>query len=280
MTEEPTHDNTTTPDASPNDGPDAPPAAPTEHAKISPGYRLRIGLMSLMLIGWSAYCYYDAFHGFPKHDERVRRVEPKLEEFKTRYSDRQWVEQWNQQLHEPSTGVDVPPEQHWPSAADAEKLVNKGEHTQFTYGFNYVMLALSLPFGVLYLIGYFRAAGRWIHMDDAGFTTHTGRAAPFDKITKLNKERWRNKGIAVVHYAAGDGRDGTLVLDDWKFEREPIERMMLAVQARLSPEQIIGDKPPLAELVDPDDDAGDAGSQHDETAEDTEAGSTSGKAEA
>ena len=59
---------------------------------------------------------------------------------------------------------------------------------------------------------------------------------PFDAITRLNKRRWE-KGIAVVRYTDATG-DGKLVLDDWKFEREPTDRIGDEVEKRLKVDQI------------------------------------------
>ena len=66
---------------------------------------------------------------------------------------------------------------------------------------------------------------------------------PFSAVTKLNKNRWKTKGIAVVSYD-DQGKSRKLVLDNFKYSRDEISAMVHAVSSRLSPDQIVGDSSP------------------------------------
>ncbi len=221
-------------------------------ARISAGYRIRIGVLALGLLGFGAWAAYDGFVGYPQHNEVVNSYVARLNEVREQYPET-WKEKWpdiavkEDKLADFSSFAEV----EYGKEGEPPKIVGKRK-TQSDIYFQYGMLGLAAPVGLFFLLGWFAAPSRWIAMDENGLTSSRGDNAPFDKIHKLNKERWWKKGIAVVYYKADSGEERTLTLDDWKFEREPTEQMLEAVESRLEPDQIVGQREPLAKLVDPD----------------------------
>ena len=109
------------------------------------------------------------------------------------------------------------------------------------------MMAMMLPIGFYCGIKFIAAGSQWIASDDEGVTTSSGEKVSYGAITKLNKIKWDKKGIAFVHYQSERGLQ-RLVIDDWKFEREPTDQIFLDVEAHLTPEQIEGDIPESEKL--------------------------------
>ena len=221
-------------------------------ARISAGYRIRIGVLALGLLGFGAWAAYDGFVGYPQHNEVVDTYVDRLNEVREQYPET-WKEKW------PDIAVKEDMLADYSSFAEVEggqdgepvKLVGKYK-TQSDIYWQYGMMGAAVPLGLFFLMGWFTAPSRWIAMVEDGLTSSRGDVAPFDKIFKLNKERWWKKGIAVVYYKTEQDEERTLTLDDWKYEREPTEQMLETVEARLEPDQIVGQREPLAKLVDPD----------------------------
>uniref|UniRef100_UPI00389A29B9 hypothetical protein n=1 Tax=Stieleria sedimenti TaxID=2976331 RepID=UPI00389A29B9 len=63
---------------------------------------------------------------------------------------------------------------------------------------------------------------------------------PIDAITKIDKRKWDAKGIAKIHYEV-DGKKMKFVMDDFKYEREPMGQLMKFAEAQLTEEQVTGD---------------------------------------
>jgi hypothetical protein len=106
----------------------------------------------------------------------------------------------------------------------------------------YIMAAICLPIGVIFLGSWVRTGGRWIGLENDTVRTSRGQQVPLRAFNKLDKTRWRTKGIAVAHYDdAGD--IGRITLDDWKYERVPTRRLIEKIESQLGPDQIIGDEP-------------------------------------
>jgi hypothetical protein len=92
---------------------------------------------------------------------------------------------------------------------------------------------------VLYVLSF----GRWIACAETGLTTSKGQTVPYAGITKIEKERWKTKGIVIVRYKNKDQREGRIVLDDWKYEAQATKNILLEIEAQLKPEQIVGGEP-------------------------------------
>jgi hypothetical protein len=61
----------------------------------------------------------------------------------------------------------------------------------------------------------------------------------FENVTLLNKRRWAKKGIAKAYYNQ-DGVAKIFTFDDFKFEREPIGKMLRRLEESLERDKIVG----------------------------------------
>jgi hypothetical protein len=105
--------------------------------------------------------------------------------------------------------------------------------TQFFYGIASTLLAI--PF----LLKWYLARGTWIEGDENGITSSRGQSFQFEQVESINKQKWEDKGIAKVRYRE-DGSVRRFVIDDFKFQREPMDRIIRWMEAKLTDDQIIG----------------------------------------
>ncbi|MEM9881750.1 MAG: hypothetical protein AAF800_02390 [Planctomycetota bacterium] len=187
---------------------------PTARATISPGYRWRLVLITLMMLGFGAYCVYDWRIGYPEQVERydafteIREANP--DTFPDLWREKAAAEGWPEKYPKRRTDRDV--------------------FTQF------LMALITVPIGLFFLFRLFRENNRWVAMDETGVTASGGHEVPWDRIKSLDETRWKTKGIAWLHYATPDGGEKKVLLDDFKSQREPIAHIVAAVQAHLNPE--------------------------------------------
>lgn len=192
-------------------------------ATMSPGYRWRLGLIGVVCLVFAAWSAYDGLVAYPRHNEHVRALRQIRDEHP---ADEVWKSKWEEYG-----------QTHRIAVTDYEN-----EKAQWSIIAQFIQMGITLPLGLLFGFHYMRSFGRWIATDAKGFTTSWGQEAPFASIVQLNKERWRSKGIAEVRYRDGQ-IERTLVLDDWKFDAPATLTMLKEVEAILTPEQIVGDKP-------------------------------------
>ena len=68
--------------------------------------------------------------------------------------------------------------------------------------------------------------------------TSWGQEVDFSTVTKLNKRRWKDKGIARVDYEE-NGRKRQFVFDDFKFDRAAIGELLQQLESQLPADRII-----------------------------------------
>ena len=190
-------------------------------AGISPPYRWRLALIALMCLGFGGWSLYDGLVRYPEHNRKVER----FQEINKKYPDN-WRDEWEKEAAARGWSNEPPGSPH-----SFSSLV-----TQFIYA------GLTLPIGLFFGISFISSFNRWIATDENGLSTSKGQQAPFNSIKSLNKQRWRTKGIAVVHYQNPTG-EHKIVLDDWKYEQQATKTMLQEVESRLQPEQIVGGTP-------------------------------------
>ena len=105
---------------------------------------------------------------------------------------------------------------------DREKPDNTAHTVEGYMRFNYGIILAGLALMSFFLLKYFRTKGSWMEASENGIQTSWGTSLEFDKISKINKKRWEAKGIAKVAYTDEDGKQRTMVFDDFKYERAPM----------------------------------------------------------
>lgn len=230
--------------------------------QIAGGYRLRLALIAAMCLFWTAWSLYDGLVAYPaqnRHAEvhafifdnddlsdlpRDKKQEywlafaqarnlPEGNAAENDFSDDQQYELWREYSMVHGLAPDAPPKFHSDSSI----------FTQF------IMAAITAPIGLIFLFSFVASYRRWIRSDDDKIATNAGQEVPYNRITTLDKERWKSKGIAVVNYE-GDKGAGKVILDDWKFERPTTDVILRDIEERLTDDQIInGEREPDYEAL-------------------------------
>lgn len=186
-------------------------------ARMSKTYMWRLALFAGIFLAYASWSAYDGFVAYPK----INRIANYFEEYKLQHAD--WRDSWP--VYAKANGYPALPDQA------------KGAFSMYA---QYVQLGITLPIGLAALFAYIRGYKRFVGADEKGLVTDAGQRAEFADIVGLNKDRWKTKGIAVVSYKA-DGIERKLVIDDWKYDREPTMQLLRLVESHLRDEQVTGD---------------------------------------
>jgi len=178
-----------------------------------------IGGVCLLFAGW---CLFDGLVAYPAHNEKAQKFAQMQEQGQ--------LEQWEAYAKE----------QGWSTEDPGEPKGQLSITTQF------IMAGITLPIGLLFAVSFIRYRGRWIEADEQGLSSSWTGPIPWEDVVDLDVSRWRTKGIAVVSYKQSGNQQGRLILDDWKYEREPTDQIFRMVEEKLglTPEQDPNAAPP------------------------------------
>ena len=123
----------------------------------------------------------------------------------------------------------------WPSRTPDKSAEEIRDDITGQYFWAFLNFVIGLPALVLLL----RSRGSWVERTEKGVRTSWGQELSFSAVSRLNKKKWKDKGIARATYDE-NGATRTFVFDDFKFDREPIGKMLRDLEAMLKPEQIVG----------------------------------------
>jgi hypothetical protein len=118
--------------------------------------------------------------------------------------------------------------------------------------FQFVMAAISGLVGIPLLIWYVKTRGTFLELNDGRLTASWGPAFDLDSVSGLDKRKWSKKGIAKVEYDEGSTTK-KFKLDDFMYTRAAVGEILKAVEARLSPAQIVGGESEKPTETDPAD---------------------------
>ena len=177
----------------------------TVEACITPIWKKQKLLLALLLIGFGAWFGFDGFIGYPKSDERYRKLEA-LSADKS---------QWKALAKEHDIGS-VP-----------EKFFGPGKVVE-----QFVAAGITGFLGFATLLFWLSQLKRTLRMDAEGVTTATGVRVPFSAMSGVGKKLWESKGIAKVRYSL-EGKQGEFVVDDYKFETKAARQILEEIEKRL-----------------------------------------------
>ncbi|QDV24018.1 hypothetical protein [Aureliella helgolandensis] len=197
-------------------------------ANFQNNYLMRYAVLSGVCLFLGLWFAYDGFIGYPKN----LVVAEKYEELAD-LPDRESEERWQQITQEMGWSSEHPKK-----SADEIRSDILGQ---------YFWAALNFVVAVPALILLIRARGSWVESTATGLTTSWGQSMDYANVQQLSKHRWAKKGIAKATYTDA-GQTKVFVFDDFKFEREPLDKMVLELESHLKPEQIVGG-PPESELT-------------------------------
>lgn len=200
----------------------------TVRADYDPAYFRRFLLLAAGSLFFGLWFLYDGFFTYPAELERAMTYWRESEDPDAR-GDEKWVPL------EEHVWERIATEQGWemkpPKVKPDEQQLKIGG--QFFY--SVVCLVVMIPC----LVKWYLPRGTWIEGTDSELKTSWGVEFAYDEIQEINKKKWEDRGIAKIRYQR-DGAAQTLTFDDYKYQREPMGEIMMAMEAGLSDEQIVG----------------------------------------
>ena len=155
----------------------------------TPWYWRRMGWMFLLFAAFAAWFFYDYRWGYPKkaviYQEYLR--------LKDRPKDWDALSQKNGW---PSTPAEITPDK---------------VHEQFQF----VVVMSSAAAAVI--ITFLLNRGRVLRADGEAFVTPWGRRVPFDSVFRVDRRKWKHKGLATVFFRDPAGGTRSTRIDDLKF---------------------------------------------------------------
>ena len=102
-------------------------------------------------------------------------------------------------------------------------------------------LGIALVPASLAMVGWVLWSSRGqVVLDDADLLHMPGHPpVPLDAITQVDRARWDRKGIAFAEYQLPDGTAGRLRLDDFLYQRTPIDQVFDAVMVAVERPAVI-----------------------------------------
>jgi hypothetical protein len=201
-------------------------------ANFQKSYLTRYALLAGVCLFMAAWFGYDGLIGYPAKLKMARAYD-EIRELESE----ERIEQWKE----------ISSSHGWPAKIPEKKA----EEIEGDIVGQYFWAGLNLLVGIPALILLLRSRNSWVEATENGLTTSWGQSMNFDAVTQLNKRKWAAKGIAKATYLDA-GQSRTFVFDDFKFEREPLGKMLRALEAKLDANQITGGPPERPEPL-PDD---------------------------
>ncbi len=184
-------------------------------ARVNRTYFLKQAAGVALCLGAGLYCLYDGLHAYPERN----RIHEQFEQFKKDHPS-DWSAAW----------IEHARKNHLP----IEPLEPK---SQLSIRAQYIMAALSFTGGCFFAIAAGWCIGRWIELEGDELRTSSGQRVTLSQITKLDTERWAEKGIAFVHFDQGS-RTGRIRLDDYLYEAVLTKQIFSRLETSLPADRI------------------------------------------
>ena len=190
----------------------------THKTTAASGYLWRLLIIGIVGVGYAGWAVYDATINYPAKQELRETYEFEVSKVAPDEKPARWAEYARANGHE---------------IVEPKSISEKDILTQW------ILFAIAFPVGAYHLVQWTRWRGRFIEGDDDGVRAHGGRAFTWDQVTAVDAAKWARKGIAYIDYDA-DGSKGLLVIDDWKYDREPADAIFDLLKDIVDEEKISG----------------------------------------
>jgi hypothetical protein len=184
-------------------------------ARVNRSYFLKQTAGVVLCAGAGLYCLYDGLYAYPERN----RIHEQFEQFKLEHRS-DWSSAW----------IEHARKNHLP----IEPLEPK---SQLSIQAQFIMAALSFAGFGFFAIAAGWCVGRWIELDGDELRTSSGQSFKMSEITKLDTERWADKGIAFVHYEQGS-RTGRIRLDDYLYDAVMTKQIYSRLEASLPADRV------------------------------------------
>ena len=196
-------------------------------ADYSPAYFRRFLWVALGCLAYSGWCCYDALVAYPKKGVIAAAHDQLRVEFEKAEQDVSGL---------PEAWRAVAKQKGWP----LERPEKTAEEVASDIGKQYMMIIMCAIVGLPALWKWNSGRGTWIEGDEQMLRNNKGQELKIAEITKIDKRKWEDKGIATIHYSPDGKGKKKFLMDDFKFDREPMGKLMRFAEANLKPDQING----------------------------------------
>ena len=198
-----------------------------QRADFTPSYFRRYLWVTLACVAYTLWCCYDAFIAYPKKGEISAAYESLQQQF----------EETERPL------IELP--RAWEKVAGPKgwSTIQPGKTTddiRADIGKQYFMMVLCGLIGVPAFIKWARGQKTWVEGNEELIRNSSGQELKISEITKIDKRKWDEKGIALIHYLKDGKRKKKFVMDDFKFDRDSMSKILQNAEASLKPDQIVG----------------------------------------
>lgn len=172
------------------------------------GYRIKFAIFALVMIAMGAWFGYDGYIGWPAQNDQLRALKVQRAEAINR----------NEQVRSAELLAQM-------------KEINNGEERTNKDLLIQKILAFSLPpLGLILAIRAFRNSRGEYRLENDVLTVPGHPPVPLVNVTEIDRRLWDRKGIAYINYDLGDGKQGTIRLDDYFHDRPPTDEIFKRVE--------------------------------------------------
>lgn len=195
------------------------PEAPTPEtpiiARASRSYRRTRYFVGIVFFATGLLFAWDGWHAWPAKNIEISETEAALADAEAALDAAQGSEDEAaiRKLETNIRDLETKLEDLGEPKSDADLLIQK-------------LFFLGLSPGAVLLIvnALYRSRGE-IRFDGATITLPDHRQIPLSAIQSVDNRRWDKKGIAIFHYEADGGRKAKFVLDDFIYDRPPVDQI-------------------------------------------------------
>ncbi len=196
----------------------------TVRAEYDPDYFKRFLWLSLGCLFFGSWFLFDGLVGYPAELERCKAYWQPTENPREPWepiAESKWRE-----LCKENDWSTTPPK-------------NKPDKQEGKIGTQFFYSVLCYCITIPCLLKWYLPRGTWIEGDDKQLRTSWGKEFKFDQVTQINKKKWEDRGIAKIKYE-DEGVPYSFTFDDYKYQREPMGKILIAMEQNLKDDQILG----------------------------------------
>jgi hypothetical protein len=177
--------------------------------------------IAIVCLGYSLWCLWDGLIAYPAKLERAKVYHNEMASLESSQRDKAWIERITAE--------------GWPEHVPETPAEIENDIIQ-----QYLQIAVCLLIAIPMLLKYFLARGTSIEATDVEIRPSWAKEAiPYAAITKIDKSKWKKKGIARLYYTAGD-RSKSFIMDDFKFAQTEMATIMARAERDLPDSAILG----------------------------------------
>ncbi len=217
----------------------------TVTAKIDGSYRIKLIIMTVVLLALSGWFAYDGFVKYPLQQEQSEVYASYMQPAVGDPDYDGWVEEakangWSEKAPKPKSDNDI--------------MLQK------------VLSSICLVLGLVVGTATLRRMLLTVSANEEGLAVN-GNVTPWAELTEVESSKWLTKGILIVRHA-----NGKVLLDDWKMQRDPVHAIATIVEEKLGVEL------PKSAAIEDDEDESNGEAEASEEAEASDKATASGDA--